>query len=94
MVTKMTSKYTFDMTWEQVDHIIVNELKDMVQSQFRLDTDAEGNYLEPDWDLINSLMRVLQHTMVHSDFEQFNKEIALQKLTTMTELMGGYDEGK
>ena len=91
---EMTSKYTFDMTWEQVDHIIVNELKDMVQSQFRLDTDAEGNYLEPDWNLIDSLMRVLQHTMVRGEFEQFNKEIALQKLTVMTELMGGYDDNR
>lgn len=85
------SDYTFNMTWEQVDHIVVRELMNMVQSQFHLDTDAEGKYLEPDWNLVDSLMRVLEHNMVRDEYEQFSREIALQKLTTMTELMGGYD---
>lgn len=88
----MTGTKTFQMTWDQVDAVVIEELKDAHERNLTLDRDEGGVYLDPDWELLNAIEKVLEYFMPHSEFEHWRREAALDKLTVTSQLMGGYDE--
>lgn len=84
--------HTFEMTWEQVDAIVVAELKDAHARNLELDRDEGGQLLDPDWELLDALETVLAYFMPTSEYDVWKRNAAMQKLTVTSELMGGYDD--
>jgi hypothetical protein len=78
------------LTEDQVDNIVINELKDALDMQLNLDTDEGGEYLEPDYQLIDAIKTVLSYYMFPSEAEKFMKEFALRELATQAQLDGQY----
>lgn len=85
----MTTK-TFEMTWEQVDALIVEELQDAYETCLNVDKDEGGFYLDPDWKLLEAIERVLEYYLSKTEFDKWMQKAALRKLTLISELMGGY----
>ena len=83
---------TIEMTWEQIDAIVINELKDAHERNLYLDRDEGGNLIDPDWALLEALEKVLGYFMPYDEYQVWKRNAALQKLTVTSELMGGYDE--
>jgi hypothetical protein len=81
---------SFEMTWDQIDAIVVGELKDSYERSLTLEKDESGQYIDPDWELLDALEKVLAHFMPMSEYEVWKRNAALQKLTLTSELMGGY----
>ena len=79
---------TFDMTWEQVDAIVINELKDSIDMQFKM---AEIND-EVDWRLIDALKIVLAYYMPMNEYQEYTRELALTELAVETQRLGLYDD--
>lgn len=91
---KMSAHKMIRMTWDQVDNIVVEELQSAYNNNLRLDTDEGGTYRGPDWQLLSALETVLAYFMPKSEYDVWARNAAMQKLTVMTELMGGYDVDK
>lgn len=85
---------TFQMTDDQVDQLIVDELKDAWERNLELNRDEGGCYMDPDWNLIEALETVIGYFMPLSEFDRWQQTAALRKLTVTSELMGGYDVDK
>lgn len=79
---------TFDMTWEQVDAIVIAELKDSIDIQFRM---GEING-EIDWRLIDALKVVLAYYMPMDEYQKYTQELALSELAAESQRLGLYDD--
>lgn len=84
MIFKEKTK-TFEMTLEQVDALVVGELQDAYERNLKLDTNEGGDYLEPDWELLDSLEKVLAYFMCKSDFDKWMQQAAPRKLALINE---------
>lgn len=82
---------TFTLTYEQVDRIIIEELKDTYDRWLKLDRDEHYVLMEPEWETLEAIDTVLGLFMPINEYERWKREAALKKLTVTSELMGGYD---
>jgi hypothetical protein len=80
-----------EMTFDQIDAIVIDELKEAYELNLQIDRDEGGQALEPDWELLASIEKVLSYFMPVAEYERWHREAALKKLTTTSELMGGYE---
>ena len=87
----MTTK-TFELTWDQVDSIVIDELQDVHERLLSLDRDEGGCYLDPDWELVEAIETVLGYFMSSSEFPEWERNADHRKLAVTTELMGSYDD--
>lgn len=87
----MSTRY-FTMTDDQIDNLIIEELRDAHERNLTLDKDEGGSYMDPDWELLKALETVLEYYTPRVDHEVWARNAALKKLTLTSELMGGYDE--
>lgn len=79
---------TFHLTWEQIDSIVIEEMKDSLDTQFHL---SYNDMDKVDWKLIEALETVLGYYMDPSEFDLYKRELALQKLSLTSQLLGGYE---
>ena len=82
------------MTWDQVDAIVIEELQDAIDRNLTPDRDEGGEYLDVDWETIEAMEKVLAYFMPRQEFEDYRRELALQKLTTQSIVIGMYDESE
>jgi len=73
---------TITLSEPQLDKIVVYDLKKSLEQQYELDTDESGEYIEPDYDLIEALKTVLQYYMPYNEVTEFMEEIH-QKVVDM-----------
>lgn len=68
--------YTIEMTYDQVESIVVQELRTAIEMCF-LDMSGATCFEEDntDYDLLNHLLHVLQYFTTHSDFQKFIQEV-------------------
>lgn len=59
----------FQLTWDQLDHVVTSELKDCYETQ--IEHDAEGR----DYELIHALNVVLKYYMDHSDYDEWKNTL-------------------
>lgn len=88
----MSSSATIKLTWDQIDAIVIEELKLAIDLNLILDKDEGGAYIDPDWTLIEALEKALEYYMPHSEFDVYKRNLALQKVAVITELFGGYND--
>lgn len=88
----MTEKKLIEIPYEMIDQIMEDELKDSLERSMVLDCDENGNYSEPDYELIKSLKVVLRHFMVYSEYEPYMRELALTEMAMFSQLMGLYEQ--
>lgn len=67
---------TFTMSDDQVDQIIIDELKGALDRNLRIDRDEGGFAIEPDHELIESIKNVLRYFMVPSEIEAYMELVA------------------
>lgn len=60
--SKFTSKH-FELTWDQLDHIVTEELKNCYQTQ--MEHDPEGR----DYELVHALDVVLKYYLHYNDYD-------------------------
>ena len=67
--------YTIDMTYDQVESIVVQELRTAIEMCF-LDMSSATSFEDDttDYDLLNHLLHVLQYFTTHTDFQKFIQE--------------------
>lgn len=83
---------TITVLEEQVDAIVIDELQDAIRMQLNLDKDEGGEYLEPDYRLIDAAKVLLEYYMLRWEYEEFIQELALQELAVQAQLDGQYDD--
>lgn len=76
---------TFVLTWEQVNGIVVDDLKETLGYSI-------GSTDEYDVKLVKAIKRVLRHYMEPEDYERFKRELALIEMTRINEELGLYDD--
>ena len=65
---------TITLQVEDVDQIVVNELKDAYLRNNKFDrVDCSDTVLEPDYELLKAIQTVLAYYMVHEDYEEWVK---------------------
>ena len=64
-----------DINEDQVDRIVIDDLKDAINSQLDLDKDEGGEYLDPDYKLINAIKVVLDYYMSYVERKEFFQEL-------------------
>lgn len=70
---------------EQLDAIIIQELKSAHEMNMQFDRDEGGTVMEPDWELLGALEQVLAYYMPPKEFERWHTECGLQKLTNISQ---------
>lgn len=78
MERRVKSNKTFELTWEQTDHIVIEELKSAIEMNLVENTDESGVGLGFDDDLLAALNTVLAYIMPQSEYEAY---FATQKKT-------------
>lgn len=78
---------TVEMTLDQIDAIIIEELKEAHELNLRLNTDEGGQYIEPDHELLSSIEKVLEYYMSPTEYEKWYRQ-----LTDKTKPMSEYYE--
>lgn len=68
--------------YEQLDAIVVGELKDTLEAEIDCQYDQE---------LIHALKKVLKHFMPKVDYDPYIRDLALTELTRINERLGLYD---
>lgn len=68
------------LTGDQADEVVVQELKLSLELLLKLDNDEDGNYLEPDLELIAAIKTTLAYFMPHHEMEEYLKGVALKEL--------------
>jgi len=77
------------LTESQIDTIVVDDLKQSLEMQFDLDTDEGGEYLEPDYELINALKTVLKYYMPCNEVKVFLEKMSRKESAVQTMLSEG-----
>ena len=63
---------TITLQVEDVDQVIVDELKDAYQRNNKFDrVDCSDTVLEPDYELLKAIQTVLAYYMTHDDYEEW-----------------------
>jgi len=63
---------TITLQVEDVDQVIVDELKDAYQRNNQFDrVDCSDTVLEPDYELLKAIQTVLAYYMTHDDYEEW-----------------------
>ena len=63
---------TITLQVEDVDQVIVDELKDAYQRNNKFDrVDCSDTVLEPDYELLKAIQTVLAYYMPHKDYEEW-----------------------
>lgn len=75
-----------------IDSILIQELKSSILLNLKLNKDEGGQYLEPDWELIDAIEKVLEYYMNRDDFLYFKKKFDYEKMITKDKLLGFYIE--
>ena len=66
---------TFELTDEQVDAIIVEELKLAYELNCSLNKiDCSDDYIDPDYQLLDAIEKVLEYFMTKGEFDQWKIE--------------------
>lgn len=67
------SKHTFEMTWDQVDAVVIKELQGAYERECYPGRDEGGQDVEPDFHLLNSIETVLAYFMPKSEYRAWLK---------------------
>ena len=65
------TKHTFQMTWDQVDSIIIKELQEAYEMNLHPGTYEGGGEVEPDFHLLKSFEVVLYYYMPLNEYRQW-----------------------
>jgi hypothetical protein len=69
-------KHTFEMEWDQVDAIVISELKDAYErNRYPEKIECSDDYIEPDDKLLSSIETVLEYFMPASDFGKWKDSL-------------------
>lgn len=68
-------KHTFEMTWDQVDAIVISELQEAYRLNVLPNYDEGGHDMGPDHELVSSIETVLQYFMSKEDYEHWKQSI-------------------
>ena len=66
-------KHCFEMTWDQVDAIVIEELQEAYRMNSLVNCDEGGVDIGPDEQLLESLKLVLQYFMPSAEYEAWEK---------------------
>ena len=66
-------KHCFEMTWDQVDAIVIEELQEAYRMNSLINYDEGGVDIGPDEQLRESLKLVLQYFMPSAEYEAWEK---------------------
>ena len=66
-------KHSFEMTWDQVDAIVIEELQEAYRMNSLVNYDEGGVDLGPDEQLLEALKLVLQYFMPSAEYEVWEK---------------------
>ena len=66
-------KHSFEMTWDQVDAIVIEELQEAYRMNSLVNCDEGGVDLGPDEQLLQSIKVVLQYFMPSAEYEAWEK---------------------
>lgn len=83
-------RLAIELTDEQVEAIVVEDLKYSLELQFSLNKDEGGQYLDIDQEIVDALKVVLRYYMIPKEAEEYLREVALQELTTQAQIDGQY----
>lgn len=89
---KTTTMKTVELPYEMIDRIVVDELKDALLRNIELDRNEDGQFMEPDRELIDALKTAIMYFARRSEYEPFLREVALTQMARESELLGQYDE--
>ena len=64
-------KKTIELTWEQIDAIVVAELQEAYRLNVTPTRDEAGLDIDPDGELAKALEVVLQYFMSHQDYQEW-----------------------
>ena len=67
-------KKTINLTWEQIDAIVVAELQDAYRLNVTPTRDEAGINIDPDGELAKALEVVLQYFMSQQDYDEWIKQ--------------------
>lgn len=66
-------KHCFEMTWDQVDAIVIEELQEAYRMNSLINYDEGGVDIGPDEQLLQSIKVVLQYFMPSAEYEAWEK---------------------
>jgi hypothetical protein len=66
-------KHCFEMTWDQVDAIVIEELQEAYRMNSLINYDEGGVDIGPDEQLLQSIKVVLQYSMPSAEYEAWEK---------------------
>ena len=69
---------TIEMTLDQIDAIIIEELKEAHELNWRQDTDEGGQYIEPDHELLTSIEKVLEYYMSPTEYMKWYCQLTVK----------------
>ena len=75
-----------------IDDMVVVELMSFHQRNMTLDKNSKGEYIDPDWKLLEAIETVLNYYMITSKYERWIQKVALDKLSLIGQLNGEYGE--
>ena len=78
---------SIEMTFEQIDAIVVGELKTAVDACFMCYYSTEDDPEEPDWKLIDALVTSIGYFTPMHEHEAYKRDIATRKVMFNNELM-------
>ena len=83
---RKNTKY-IEMTFEQIDAIVVGELKAAVNACFLSSYSTEDNPGDPDWDLVDALVTSIGYFIPLREYEAYMNDVATRKMMFNNELM-------
>lgn len=81
---------TVELTSDQIDQLIIDELKLAIQLNLSPDKDESGHYLGIDEALLASLKVVLSYYMPPSEYKEYIREIEIQEVALISQMGGDY----
>lgn len=78
--------------YSDIDSILIRELKQVILLNLQLNKNEDGQYLDPDWKLIDAIEKVLEYYMNRDDFLYFKKKFHYEKMITKDRLLGFHIE--
>ena len=85
MMTTRKNTKSIEMTFEQIDAIVVGELKTAVDLCFMCY--YTDDHTGPDWELIDALVTSIGYFISLNEYEAYKRDVATRKMIFNNELM-------
>lgn len=80
-MSNLTS-HTIQLTYDMVDHIMIEELKDIYSRNFIPNTDEGGYPMDVDDEVLNAVDVLLAYIMPSSEYEEWKNGTSLDQTRT------------